>query len=893
MTIDAASWFKVFSGNDPHPWQDELLRADTCTSRLIRIPTGFGKTLGVAGAWAYRRLVCEDPRWPRRLVYCLPMRTLVEQTVDAIEAALDRVGLRQRSPSRPGVAVHRLMGGVEAAEWHLSVEEDAVLVGTQDMLLSRALNRGYAAGRARWPVEFGLLHQDVLWALDEVQLMDVGLATSAQIDTYRADEQAAGRSVRPAVTWWLSATLQRSWLRSVDSADRIDELPNLSIPPQARFGRFWDDVTKRLRVRRVAPEKKQDLAPRMAREVFEAWRDAPRGSLALVVVNTVERATALFTALGSLLAGGGAAVELRLVHSRFRPAERARWREEFLRRDADIPEGGRIIVATQVVEAGVDLDARLLVTELAPWPSLVQRFGRAARGGGHAEVIVLDPGFEEDGVAAPYAVAALDAARAALDELADVSPLALERFEETAGPARIESLYPYSPTHLLLRREVDDLFDTTPDLTGADLDVSRFIRSGEERDCVVAWVAVDKREQAPSESVQPPSEALCPVPFLRARSWLCGEKGEGLARGRRAWVWDFLDGRWRPARRSDLLPGRTVLVDCRTGGYDPVRGFDPSVSGPVDPVEVGRGPTAQDLADASQDIEALSETPYKTIATHVAEVALEAAKIADALGMGERHRVALAMSARWHDLGKAHPAFQGSIRSQGRPARSDLAKAPAGAWPRAALYEDPATGERRRGFRHELASALAIFSVLEVRWPEHPALLGPWTELPGRPNATPTASAAFRREPTAPLTRAEEELLAITDPGLVDLILYLVASHHGKVRTSLHAAPPDQDYVAKDARGLPVRGVREGDVLPPTVLDAGEPPLPALALTLEPAALGLSERTGRSWSDRILGLLANEGPFVLAFLEACLRAADVRASRLDTADPLLPGREGT
>lgn len=31
------------------------------------------------------------------------------------------------------------------------------------MLLSRALNRGYAAGRARWPMEFGLLNTQVLF----------------------------------------------------------------------------------------------------------------------------------------------------------------------------------------------------------------------------------------------------------------------------------------------------------------------------------------------------------------------------------------------------------------------------------------------------------------------------------------------------------------------------------------------------------------------------------------------------------------------------------------------------------------------------------------------------------------------------------------------------------
>ncbi len=889
MTLDPGSWFTTFAGNDPYPWQQDLLRDESCPSRLIRIPTGFGKTFGVVGAWAFHRAVRRDPAWPRRLVYCLPMRVLVEQTVDAIQGALRRTGLLRSARNPHGVRVHCLMGGVDTDEWHLDVEDDAVLVGTQDMLLSRALNRGYAAGRARWPVEFGLLHQDALWALDEVQLMDVGLATSAQLEAYRAGDLAEGRGVRPASTWWLSATLQRRWLRSVDSASMVDGLHQLSIEAASRQGHLWDDVAKPARTVAVAA-KKADLPERMAREALDAWRASPRGALTLVVVNTVERATAVFQALATSLHRESPPVDLRLVHSRFRPAERAAWREEFLRRDAPIPEGGRIVVATQVVEAGVDLDARLLVTELAPWPSLVQRFGRAARTGGRADILVLDPGFTEDKEAAPYPVETLDASREVLAELADVSPLSLERFEDDAGPARLDGLYPYNPPHLLLRREVDDLFDTTPDLTGADLDVSRYIRSGDERDCTVAWVRTAGDRQPPDPEVQPGRDSLCPVPFLRARTWLYGEKGERLLEGKRAWVWDFLDGRWRQARRSDVVPGRTVLVDSRGGGYDPLRGFDPSSRSPVAPVEPVRLPTAQDRADASQDGEALSESPYKTIATHGAEVATEVTRIADAVGMGDRHRRALVLAARWHDLGKAHPAFQGSIRAAGRPERSDLAKAPDGAWSRAHLYEDPRTRDRRRGFRHELASALALFSVLETHRPGHPALLGPWSEVLGGTvsNGEPGATGP----PTPPpATSAERELVSVEDQAFFDLVAYLVASHHGKVRTSLHAAPADQDYVADDGRGLPVRGVREGDVLPPTVLDAGGPSLPALTLTLEPATLGLSERTGRSWADRVLGLLATEGPFALAYLEACLRAADVRASRFSTTDPLLAALE--
>jgi len=75
-------------------------------------------------------------------------------------------------------------------------------------------------------------------------------------------------------------------------------------------------------------------------------------------------------------------------------------------------------------------------------------------------------------------------------------------------------------------------------------------------------------------------------------------------------------------------------------------------------------------------------------------------------------------------------------------------------------------------------------------------------------------------------------------------------------------------------------------VLPGISLD-GRGSLPALSLTLAPAALGLSPITGRSWRDRTAALVRTHGPGSLAYLEALLIAADRRASKLTTVDPLL------
>lgn len=892
-----STWFARFASGaggaimTPREWQEALARDEVPRSRVIRIPTGYGKTLGVLAAWAYHRVERKDERWPRRLVWTLPMRVLVEQTADEVRRCLDRLQLlwQPGTDHRGKVGVHLLMGGADqGGEWNLYPEEDAVFIATQDMALSRALNRGYAAPRARWPMEFGLLSHDALWVLDEVQLMDVGLATSAQLQAFFDDDADAERSLRPRLSWWMSATLQPEWLKSVDTVGHHvawTTSPTTLTPTALVAG--LATIKKTLEIEEIGANDDGAFAKAIKEGHEKAPQNGENGRITLVVCNTVDRAARTYDALERL----AVTKDLRLVHSRYRPHERAAWKTDFLGREACRQGVDRIIVATQVVEAGVDISATTLITELSPWSSLVQRFGRCARYGGTGSVVVVDRG-RDDKSALPYSIEEIDAAKWAIDTLgsrsSDVGIASIEAFEQGLSDDQRRHLYPYQPKQLLLRRELDELFDTTPDLTGADIDVSSFIRSGDERDLSVFWVdlpPVKKGTPAPlpSKARRPSREELCSIKFLAARDWLCGKATKDrpaprLLSSRRAWVWDWIDGQWKIAERSSLIPGAVVCVASDTGGYRHDRGFDPESKAPVT-VLSPPAQTAQDAADDLEDTEQLSAAAYKTIATHNAEVGQLATQIARGL-VPKRVAELIELAGRWHDLGKAHPAFQAAIEARGPYlARVDLAKAPEGAWQTPCAYRS-ADGETRRGFRHELASCLALFAVLRIYEPVHPALLGPWIEAlkllgDGDP---PVPSGA---EPSS----LERQVLACSAEEF-DLLAYLVLSHHGKVRVALHAGPKDQEYVARDGRGLPIRGVREGDALPAVSLD-GESSLPTLSLTLAPAALGLSPSTGRSWRDRTVALLRTHGPGSLAYMEALLIAADRRASKLTTVDSLL------
>ena len=467
--MNADTLYRLALGADRQPDAWQLALATDVWPRVLIAPTGSGKTAAVTLGWATRRLHSPDCT-PRRLVWCLPMRTLVEQTADAVRQWFGKLSAETNggdSLPRPE-DVHVLMGGVDAEGWLERPERPAVLVGTQDMLLSRALMRGYASSRALWPMEFALLHNDAQWVFDEVQLMGAGRATSAQLEAFRRseadrtrqDDRVAGI---PSRSLWLSATLDPRWLATVDhpvppaaAVARVDpaEAPDGRLAKLAR-------ATKTLARSAVAPAsaKKADLADyvgRLADAIVDTHR---RGRMTLAIVNRVNRAQALRDAIEKRLASRmPSAPTLALVHSRFRAADRKREMEKALG-TADANPNGRIVVATQAVEAGVDISAAVLFTELAPWSSLVQRFGRAnryaeLREGADVRWIELLPAAadgagadkEAEELARPYEAADLRIARDRLAERTDVAPVHLpRRMPSNRRPPREGAAQPARP----------------------------------------------------------------------------------------------------------------------------------------------------------------------------------------------------------------------------------------------------------------------------------------------------------------------------------------------------------------------------------------------------------------------------------------------------------------
>jgi CRISPR-associated endonuclease/helicase Cas3 len=432
----------------------------------------------------------------------------------------------------------------------------------------------------------------------------------------------------------------------------------------------------------------------------------------------------------------------------------------------------------------------------------------------NAEILWLDvqPKDDKDPLRQPYAAQDLDQARTALKDLSDASPKSLGSIT-VAGTPEIRPV--------IRRRDLLDLFDTTPDVCGQDLDVSRYIRDAEDSDVQFFWRVVDD-EAPPAEAPPPHRNELCRVSIADASKFLKQDKT-------RAWRWDPLYEKWQSARSA--RPGVVYLVDIKSGGYCDTRGWTGDARDQPTPL-----PSAPGESEAHADEPLTFTRAWQTLADHTAQVSAEMDVIAAALPGDPGFFEALLTAAHWHDVGKAHHHFQQMLADGPQPPpEPDTVYAKSGNTPVRRSAQTP-----YRSIRHELASALA--------W----LLAGP-ADAPER-----------------------------------DLVAYLIAAHHGKIRLSIRSLPTESGDPTEPDR-LFARGIWHGDTLPPVILPGLS--LPETTLDLSFMHLGEGPQ-GPSWLARTLTLRDRLGPFRLAFLEMVLRAADARASALASSPEKQPSHAG-
>ncbi len=450
--------FAALTDNPPFPWQWELYQRFLSGSfpRSCNLPTGLGKT-SVIHLWLLA--LAHAPREvqvPRRLVYVVNRRTVVDQSTDEARKLRMRIDAVPRlrellcglcaSPTsgQTPLAISTLRGQfADNREWSADPARPAVIAGTVDMIGSRLLFSGYGCGFKSRPLHAGFLGQDALLVHDEAHLEPAFQALITAVE----QEQRHGRTpdVRPLRVMELTATS-----RGEGGQFRLSpaDYDNQGVARRVR-------ARKGITFHEIADEKK--TAEKIATLAL-GHKDS--GQAVLVFASTLEAVNRVAEPLRKEFKKD-AETRVQLLTGVLRGFERdrltthdpvfARFLPVSNRPGGVKPTDGTVyLICTSAGEVGVNISADThMICDLTSFESMAQRFGRVNRfGSGDACIDIVHPATFDTKekpreLARERTLGLLRRLRRRVDGRHDASPHALgelpagERQEAFSPPPRI------------------------------------------------------------------------------------------------------------------------------------------------------------------------------------------------------------------------------------------------------------------------------------------------------------------------------------------------------------------------------------------------------------------------------------------------------------------------
>lgn len=344
---------------------------------VLQAPTGAGKTQAAIqpGLMGFER---ETGAYPQQMIYGTPMRSLTNSFLDLYQ----------------NIARSRLKWLNN--EWQPTIQtgeqpEDNLFTGqiifaTVDQMLASFLGIPYGVRSSLDNINSGAFMGSYL-VFDEFHLYPTQQMMLTVIAMLKLVEGISRFTL-------MTATSSRVLLNALEQhlgATIIADAPDTSVTEG-----LFSDIEHLKDQNRIWSAHEEPLNGQHVKAALDDFETV------LCVCNTVDRAQTVYREL--MKSGIPADVDYKLLHSRFYQADRQHNERAVLswlgkkNDESYTPQDGKrkVIIATQVVEVGLDISAQVLLTEAAPASSLIQRAGRCARGGGVGYVRVHQPPADEN-----------------------------------------------------------------------------------------------------------------------------------------------------------------------------------------------------------------------------------------------------------------------------------------------------------------------------------------------------------------------------------------------------------------------------------------------------------------------------------------------------------------
>lgn len=353
-------------------------------SVIVQAPTGSGKTR--AALFPFLDGWRNNPAdVPRQCIYAVPLRTLANQFEHEYKAIVEHY---RTSHGLGEVGQVSIQTGPRPEDRRFEAD---LIFTTIDQLLSSFLTIPYSLSNRQANLNAGAIIGSYL-VLDEFHLFPIDEnGNGALATTLHILKMLKGITPFVLMTATFSAQMLEKLCTELDAvAITLTSEEIMKIPSQQGKQRLYRYAAEALTPAAVATDFVQHKRKR-----------------AIAVCNTVDRARQVAAELQAEASLEGARIEV--LHSQFYASDRA-IKEQDIRREFGEDRNQytwepTILIATQVIEVGLNITCDVLHTEMAPASAIVQRAGRCARFAGESgAVLVYDVPLNDAGYPnyAPY-----------------------------------------------------------------------------------------------------------------------------------------------------------------------------------------------------------------------------------------------------------------------------------------------------------------------------------------------------------------------------------------------------------------------------------------------------------------------------------------------------------